>query len=277
MSLIPKEIESHYQQTRESERLSQGFGELERFRTQAILARYLPPPPATILDVGGAAGVYAFPLSNQGYLVHLVDPVELHLEQARSYASASHVELASITLGDARHLDVRDGTADAVLLLGPLYHLVERADRLRALREANRILKPGGVLFAAAISRFASLIDGLSRGFFRDPQFRKIIADDLASGQHRNPGNRPEYFTTAYFHHPGQLASEVREAGFGDLKILAVEGPVWSTAHVLEAWTDETQRQDLMDFLALIEQEGSLVGASAHLIAVAHRQLVPAS
>ncbi|HXY24539.1 MAG TPA: class I SAM-dependent methyltransferase [Candidatus Acidoferrum sp.] len=277
MSLIPKEIESHYQQTRESERLSQGFGELERFRTQAILARYLPPPPATIFDVGGAAGVYAFPLSNQGYRVHLVDPVELHLEQARSHASSSRVELASITLGDARHLDVGDGAADAVLLLGPLYHLVDHADRLRALREAHRILKPGGVLFAAAISRFASLIDGLSRGFFQDPEFRKITAGDLASGQHCNPGNRPEYFTTAHFHRPEQLAGEVLEAGFGDLKILAVEGPVWSTAHLLEAWHDEAQRQDLMDFLTLIEQESSLLGASAHLIAITYRQHEPGS
>lgn len=271
MSPIPKEIERYYQQTCESERLSQGFGELERLRTQAILARYLPPPPATVLDVGGAAGVYAFPLSSQGYRVHLVDPVELHLEQARSQASASRAELASITLGDARHLNVDDGAADAVLFLGPLYHLVEHADRLRALREAHRILKPGGVLFAAAISRFASLIDGLSRGFFRDPEFRKMVAGDLASGQHRNPGNRPEYFTTAHFHRPEQLADEVREAGFGDVKILAVEGPAWSTAHLLDVWNDKTQRQDLIDFLMLVEQESSLVGASAHLIAVVHR------
>lgn len=277
MNLIPKEIESHYHQTRESERLSQGLGELERFRTQAILARYLPPSPATIFDVGGAAGVYAFPLASQGYRVHLVDPVELHLEQARSHASTSRVALASIALGDARDLDVGDGAADAVLLLGPLYHLVERADRLRAIGEAHRILKPGGVLFAAAISRFASLIDGLSRGFFTDGEFRKIVAGDLASGQHRNPGNRPEYFTTAHFHRPDQLAGEVREAGFGDVKILAVEGPAWSTAHLLDAWNDKAQRQDLMDFLMLIEQESSLVGASAHLIAVAHRQLESAS
>lgn len=275
MSLIPKEIESHYQQTRESDRLSGGFGELERLRTQSILKRYLPPPPATILDVGGAAGVYAFPLTNQGYQVHLIDPVEQHLDQARSWASAHSVGLASITLGDARRLEFADNTGDAVLLFGPLYHLVEHNDRLRALREAHRILKPGGVLFAAAISRFASFIDGLSRGFFCDPEFRKIVADDLASGQHRNTGNRPEFFTTSYFHRPEQLTAEVSEAGFSDVQILPVEGPAWGTAHFLDAWTDDIQRQHLMDFLATIEREPSIVGASAHLIVVAHRQLGP--
>jgi ubiquinone/menaquinone biosynthesis C-methylase UbiE len=271
MTLISKEIDSHYRQVRESERLSQGVGELERLRTQSILARYLPPAPAAIFDVGGAAGVYAFPLLRQGYCVHLIDPVEAHLEQARSHAAAASVELGSITLGDARHLDVRDGSADAVLLFGPLYHLIEHSDRLLALHEARRILKSQGVLFVAAISRFASLIDGLSRGFFEDPDFRKLVAGDLASGQHRNPGNHPDYFTTAYFHEPQQLAAEVREAGFHDVEVLAVEGPAWSAAHFLDTWNDEAQRLDLMKFLSLIEQERSIVGASAHLIAVAHR------
>ena len=103
MNLIPKEIEAHYLQTKESQRLTGPLGELERFRTQAILARRLPPAPAVIFDVGGAAGVYAFPLAKQGHKVHLVDPVELHLEQARTYAAASGVRLASTTQGDARH------------------------------------------------------------------------------------------------------------------------------------------------------------------------------
>ncbi len=222
MSLIAKEIEEHYRQTRESERLTGPLGELERLRTQAILARHLPAAPAVICDLGGAAGVYAFPLAGQGYQVHLIDPVELHLEQARSYAAASGVRLASITQGDACHLDIPSGFADAVLLLGPLYHLVDRTERLQALREAHRILKHQGILFAAAISRFASLRAGLSFNTFQDADFRAIVAADLASGQHRNPTNRLDYFTTAYFHRPEELATEVRDAGFGDVQILAV-------------------------------------------------------
>lgn len=271
MSLISKEIEGHYQQVLESERLSEGIGELERVRTQAILARHLPPLPAVIYDVGGAAGVYAFPLAEQGYQVHLIDPVELHLEQAWSRASESGIELASISQGDARRLDVSGQSADAVLFFGPLYHLVEYADRLQALREARRILKPGGILFAAAISRFASLIDGLSRGFFADPAFRTLVESDLDSGQHRNPTNHPAYFTTAYFHRPEELASEARDAGFYDVEVLAVEGPAWSAARFGESWDDAARHEKLLEFLSLIEREPSMLGASAHLIAVAHR------
>jgi ubiquinone/menaquinone biosynthesis C-methylase UbiE len=268
MSLIPKDIEDHYLRTKEWERLSSYQGKLERLRTQAILGRNLPPAPATIFDVGGAAGVYAFLLAEQGYEVHLIDPVELHLEQARSQSTGSRSALASITRGDARHLDVPSRSADAVLLLGPLYHLTESADRLQALREASRILKSQGIVFAAAVCRFASLIDGLSRGFFQDAEFRKIIATDLASGQHRNPTNNRDYFTTAYFHRPEDLAADLRDAGFRDVRIIAVEGPAWSAPFFRETWENPMWRQSLLDFLSQIEEEPSIQGASAHLIAV---------
>jgi ubiquinone/menaquinone biosynthesis C-methylase UbiE len=73
--------------------------------------------------------------------------------------------------------------------MGPLYHLVEAADRLQALAEAYRVLKPGGTVFAVGISRFASSIDGLASGYFLDPAFRAIMLGDLEDGQHSSPGN----------------------------------------------------------------------------------------
>jgi len=266
---IPKEVRAHYEAGQESERLRAGQGELERLRTQAILARELPAAPATVYDVGGGAGVYAIPLAAAGYQVHLIDPVELHLDQAREAAAAAGVRLASIERGDARKLEAKAATADAVLLLGPLYHLTDRGDRMEAIAESRRVLKPGGVMVAAGISRFASLIDGVAQGFFRDEAFRQIVAGDLESGQHRNPVGHPRYFTTAYFHRPDELVAEVREGGFGDVVVVGVEGPVWSAGRFEETWSDPVQRARLMEFLSTVEREESILGASAHFLAVA--------
>jgi ubiquinone/menaquinone biosynthesis C-methylase UbiE len=272
---LDEEIESHYSQGQEQQRLRHETGEMERLRTEDILRRYLPSPPAVICDVGGAAGIYAFPLAEKGYRVHLIDPVPLHIEQAQTHSTQSGISLASIARGDARALSIPSGVANAVLFLGPLYHLVKRLDRMAALREAERILKPGGLLFAAAISRFASFMDGLSTGFFNDPHFREIVAADLATGVHRNPTGPPEYFTTSYFHRPEELYSEVCEAAFEDVKLLAVEGPAWGGAHFRSALNDPVQRNALLRRLAEIESESSIMGASAHFIAMARKQPGP--
>lgn len=119
------------------------------------------------------------------------------------------------------------------------------------------------MLLAAAISRFASLIDGLGQGWFGDAEFRKIVAADLSSARHRNHTSQLAWFATAYFHRPEEMAAEVREAGFIDVEICAIEGPVWSTASFREAWNDPAQRRDLLRFLALIERQPSLLARLA--------------
>jgi SAM-dependent methyltransferase len=267
--MLTPEIEAYYSRWQESERLSSLEGELERVRTQQLLSRHLPDPPGEIYDIGGAAGVHAFWLQARGYHVHLIDPIERHLEQAREHEARSGLKLASILRADARDLQVASGSGDAVLLFGPLYHLLDPDDRMRALGEARRILKPGGFLFAAGISRFASLIDGVCSGAFADPQFREIVAGDLASGEHRNPSNHPYYFTTAYFHRPDELGEEVSRAGFSDVRLAAVEGPMWRGEGIRKAWADRVQRERLLEFLRAIETEVSVLGGSAHFLAIA--------
>jgi ubiquinone/menaquinone biosynthesis C-methylase UbiE len=258
----------HYELAMEADRLSQHAGLLERERTQGILMRYLPAPPATILDVGGGAGVYACPLASLGYTVHLLDPVPLHVEQALDASRRSARPLASATVGEARELPWPAASADAVLLLGPLYHLTKREERVRALREARRVLRPGGMLFAAAISRFASLVDGLWRRFIDDPAFQAIVEGDLHDGQHRNPSANPMYFTTAFFHHPEGLRAELSDAGLQNVDVLAVEGVGWMLPNLDAELADAKRKERLLSYLRRVEREPSLLGASAHLIAI---------
>jgi ubiquinone/menaquinone biosynthesis C-methylase UbiE len=256
----------------ERDRLAEGQGALEFTRTQTLLERYLPAPPAVVADVGGGPGRYAVWLAERGYRVHLIDPVPLHVEQARAAAAArSGAALAGADVGDARALRLTDASAHAVLLLGPLYHLPERADRLQALAEARRVCRRGGVVIAAAISRFASTLDGLRGGYLEDPAFAAVAAGDLRHGRHRNPTGDPAYFTTAYFHRPEDLADECAAAGLAHEATLAVEGAAWLLPDLDARLADARRRAVLLAALAALEAEPALLGVSAHLLTVARR------
>jgi ubiquinone/menaquinone biosynthesis C-methylase UbiE len=264
------DILAYYEGGAETGRL-EGPGALELLRTQDIARRWLPPPPAVVLDVGGGPGVYARWLAGLGYEAHLVDISPAHIEQARAAQSSGGRPIASAAVGDARSLEHRDGSADAILLLGPLYHITDRAGREAALRECRRVLRPGGVVLAAAISRFASLLDGLRTGALDDPAFAAIVADDLATGQHRNPARNPSWFTTAYFHRPEELDTEMRMAGLHPLALLGVEGPAWLLPDLAQRLADESRRARLLEMLEAVEAEPSLLGSGAHMLAIARR------
>ena len=250
-----------------------GIGQLELARSQEIVQRYLTPPPAVIYDVGGAAGIYSTWLAGLGYEVHLIDPVPSHVKKAEQASNLQpECPIKSCRIGDSRHLDFPDESADFILLFGPMYHLAEKNARLLALHEAFRVLKEGGILFVAAISRFASVLDGLFSRFLDDPQFVKIAEQDLADGQHTNPTGHPLYFTTAHFHHPEELRGEIEQAGFLCDKLLPVESLGGMLQDFEERWEDPRQRAQLLDAIRWVEGEPSLLGATQHLLAVAAKK-----
>jgi SAM-dependent methyltransferase len=269
--VIDPAIESHYGTGYERSRLFPGGRPtLEFVRSMELLDRLLPAPPAQLLDIGGGPGTYAGPLAGRGYRVQLVDPVRLHVEQARRAAASDPAAAFTAVVGDARELPEPDQSQDAVLLFGPLYHLTDAAHRRRALAEARRVLRPGGRLLAMAVCRFASLLDGLYEGWLDDPVFRPIVDQDLVDGQHRNPDpvGRPEFFTTAYFHTPDGLVEEIERAGFSATAIYGVEGPGWP---LRQEWADPQRREQILFAARSVETEPSLIGFSDHLIAAATR------
>ena len=257
-------ILDYYAQGTEQDRLSFGAGLLEYLRTRELLARYLPQSPAAVLDVGGAAGVYALPLARQGYEVHLIDPIPLHVEQAARASQAQSAPLRTIEAGDARRLGWPQASFDAVLLLGPLYHLPDQSDRNLALSEAYRVLRPGGLIFAVAISRFASTLDAIQGDRLREPDFKQFTEHALSDGQRWNP--------TAYTHLPAELQHEIEVAGFSLEALVAVEGPSsWLTPDLGEQLADAARRDNLLALLRIIESEFSLLGASPHIMAIGRR------
>jgi ubiquinone/menaquinone biosynthesis C-methylase UbiE len=263
-------IRAYYDERDEENRLTRGASQLEAERTRQIIGRHLISPPATVLDIGGGAGAYALWLSGLGYDVHLVDPVERLVDEALRRSTCAERSLASCRVGDARALPFQDESADAVLLLGPLYHLTAQEDRLLALAEARRVLRTGAVLIAAAITRWASALDALAKDYFAIPGRAAIVEQALKDGQHRNVDGAGG-FTTAFFHRPDELKVEVRESGLSLDVLYAVEGPAAYYPDFDERWADERKRRDLLRIAEAMETEECLLGASPHLLLVARK------
>jgi SAM-dependent methyltransferase len=261
------EILDYYELGGERDRLGAGTGRLEFLRTFDVLTRELPAAPADVLDVGGATGAYAEPLAALGYRVHVVDPVAWHVAEAATRPGVT------AAVGDARDLPVADASVDVVLLFGPLYHLLEHGERVTAWREAARVLRPGGVVVAATINRFAALFDGFAKGYALDPRFRPRIERALADGRQESVGQLGGgWFTSSYLHRPEQALGEATEAGLTPRRQAALEGPMSFTgARLGEILADPAETHLLLDMLRAVEEEPTLLGVSSHVLTIATR------
>jgi len=114
-------------------------------------------------------------------------------------------------------------------------------------------------------------MDGLARKLTLDPRFVAIRNRDLVDGQHRNETENADYFTTAYFHRPDDLRRELEKAAFHDVQVLGVEGPGWILADFDARWENAQLRSDLLEVGRALESEPSIVGASAHLVALGRK------
>lgn len=264
-----EEITAYYHLDREHDRLSRGLGLVEFARTLDILGRVLPAPPTTLLDIGGGTGSYARELLRLGHRVHFLDAMPRHVERVQTDPSLSALE--SVTLGDARALPYAAESADAALLLGPLYHLQMAEDRATVLAEAARVVRPGGVIVAAAIPRAGAICGDFKHGLDEEGYSRAIRERAYTSGVYLNPEHRPGFFTTAYFHHPAELESELKAAGLRNVTLYAVEGPTNLLADPALELSDSRRRDGLMTALRLIECDPALLGVSAHILGVGWR------
>jgi len=265
---LPDDVLAFYSRGMEVDRLTTGAGVLEFERTKELVLRFLPRE-STVADVGGGVRHYAEWLTTHGHRVALVDPVPLHREQAR--ARARETAPFRVHAGDARALPLDDRAYDAVLLLGPLYHLGDRNDRARSLGEAFRVCRTDGILFAAAISRFGPLLDALRRGVIADQRIFRNVASETETGRRVARERRTSDFPDAYFHRADELAEEVAAAGFDVEDVYGVEGPGWLLPDLEERWRDHAMRERLLWAARRTETEPELRSVSAHLIGIGRK------
>lgn len=251
----------------ESSRLERPKSRLEFLRTQELLRDRLPAPPARILDVGGGTGAHAAWLARDGYEVTLVDVVPAHVRAALDVAAGLSAGFDA-RVGDARQLEAGPGSVDACLLLGPLYHLPEASDRSAALAEAVRVTKRGGLVCAAAISRYAFPLYALRDGARMTAERVASTAATFASGV----GDPVGWLPSAFSHSPDELAAELNDAGLGGVVVLGVEGPGWPLfTHDLREDRGDDLLADALAIARLCDGHADMTAASAHLLACGRR------
>ena len=262
-------VREHYPAADERGRLDTPFGQVEFARTTEILSAHLPPAPAVVADIGGGPGRYTLWLAECGYTVRHRELVATHVEQVAADAATRDLVVES-ALGDARSLDLEDGSVDAVLLLGPLYHLPDRADRRAALNEAARIVRPGGLVVAAAISRWAPRLHGAvaERLYLRYASIDDQIATVERSG--RLDPLEPRAFS-GYCHRPAQLRAEVRASGLDMVGLENVEGIAFALSDLEERLSDPRGREVVLDAARALGRVPELLGLGPHMLAIARR------
>lgn len=196
---------------------------IEFIRSKEIISRHLFSEPMKIVDLCGASGHYAYWLAKMGHEVHLMDLSGKHIKETIANKEKYNVELSSVKQGDARSTGFKNETFDMVLLMGALYHLQEKDDRIKCIKETRRILKQGGIAIFSYISRYASILDGFTKELINDPLYLEIMENDYYTGIHKNIGDKTKYFTNAYFHTTKEIYDELLYSKYSNIIVYGVE------------------------------------------------------
>ncbi|MBP3453011.1 MAG: class I SAM-dependent methyltransferase [Clostridia bacterium] len=282
MKTIDATVLAGYNAGIERNRLREGIGLIEFERTKEILLEKLPPPPAVIYDIGGAYGEYAWWLALRGYEVHLFDLSETNIAMSAELAvEYPGTRLASATVCDARAIPRPEASADAVLLMGPLYSITEYGERILAIRESRRLLKTGGLLFSAALTPYSVLVSRLAvyhendtpkRRELDDPAVMAIIERALEDGCYINPEKKiANGIGSSHLHTAKALREELLAGGFGMTVVHGVMGGAWLAPNIHELMLNESTRRTLMKTVRLLDTHEEIIGLSGHLLAVSRK------
>lgn len=283
MKTIDATVLAGYNAGIERNRLREGIGLIEFERSKEILLERLPAPPAVIYDIGGAYGEYAWWLASLGYEVHLFDLSETNITMSAELAAEyPGTRLASAAVCDARAIPRPDGSADAVLLMGPLYSITEYEERILAIKESHRLLKAGGLLFAAALTPYSVLVSRLAvyhengtpkRRELDDPAVTAIIERALEDGCYINPGKSiANGIGSSHLHTAKALREELLCGGFATDRVHGAMGGAWLAPNIHELMENESTRRTLMNTVRMLDGHEEIIGLSGHLLAVARKE-----
>ena len=240
---------------------------LEFAITRHYIDRVLTPS-ARVLDVGGGPGRYAIALAALGHGVVLLDLSEASIELARERAAQAGVTLQSAAVGDARDLGAYEvGGYDLVLVLGPLYHLLDPLERDSVIEQSLACLKPGGHVFYAFLSRYAPIHYQLKLAPAALAESRAVIDEVLDRRRHLAPAGEGGFFTDAAFVEPDALEADLARFAMEKVALFGAEGMMAQSEAVLAGLDSAGRAAWLKLALATAETPAGLLG-SEHLVFV---------
>jgi 2-polyprenyl-3-methyl-5-hydroxy-6-metoxy-1,4-benzoquinol methylase len=274
---IDKDVLAGYNEGIERNRLRNDLGLIEFERTKEILLENITQK-STIYDIGGGYGEYSWWLASLGHNVYLYDISEKNIEMAEEMKNKyPECVLEVMEVADAREIERPDSSADVVLLFGPLYHIVEYEERQTALKECYRLLKPNGLLFTAAITRYATILwaittYGIKHELLCEKEFIEMVEREIKDGQHiRNENSKYKGMGCSFFHLPDELEDELSQAGFKDIDIRGIIGPAWLTPNIDDRWKNLEERKAILRIVRLLEKEKPIMGLSTHILSISKK------
>lgn len=239
---------------------------LEFAVTRHYLQKYLPPPPARIVDIGAGPGRYAALLAQQGYDLTVLDLSQRSIEWAKQRMADAGVT-AHVEIADARDLSrFAAGTFDAALMMGPLYHLPDEADRRRAVSEMRRVLRPDGLAFTMTLTRAAAIYEGFNRwpeGILDTAGVQRL----LTTGSGFNFERDPHDFEGVYFALPDQIQPLHESVGLSTLALVGCEAMLGGRREAIERLPTDV-RQAWINLVLQVCEDPSMLGASERLLYV---------
>lgn len=222
-------------------------------------------------------------LSSLGYEVHLFDLSETNIKISEELASEyPGVTLKSAMICDARSIPRPDKSADAILLMGPLYSITEYEERILAIKESRRLLKDDGILFSAALTPYSVLVSRLAvyheddtkkRKELDDPAVMSIIERALADGCYINPERKiANGLGSSHLHTAKALREELACGGFDTRSVHGVMGGAWLAPNLNELLESEETRKVLMKTVRMLDTHEEIIGLSGHLLAVSRKE-----
>lgn len=254
------ELEQHYNKFNEEKRLTRRHGQVEYITSMKYIHQFLDQNnPSKILDVGAGTGRYSVALAEEGHDVTAVELVKYNLGILKSKNSS-----VKAYQGNAMKLSrFADATFDMTLLFGPMYHLYCFEDKLKALQEAKRVTKTGGVILVAyCMNEYGVLMYG-----FRDNHVKECLEDGRLTEEFHCVSKPEDLYDYVRLEDIDQLNEA---AGLERIKIITPDGPANYMRPVLNAMDEETFALFMQYHLSVCERS-ELIGAGGHTVDILQR------